>query len=212
MRVIPSNCCYLRPSNPRPNSYRRQHRPAARFALWDERGRHPDSGVRRSVATTRAKSSTGAGASRSACATRRTTATHSRSCASCRSSPLGPQIRLGDVTTVVVMDSSLTIRSEEARLSGWVYVDARGVGLLTAVRAMPERVRDNVSLPPAYAIGWSGQFEYLGSAAGSKILQRIDAPMIGGMVTAPLLSLFVIPAAWRLLQERRIGRRQNDET
>jgi Cu(I)/Ag(I) efflux system membrane protein CusA/SilA len=35
-------------------------------------------------------------------------------------------------------------------------------------------------------------------------MSRLAAPMIGGMLSAPLLSLFVIPAAWRLLQERRL--------
>ncbi len=49
-----------------------------------------------------------------------------------------------------------------------------------------------------------------GSAAGSEVMQRIAAPMVGGMVTAPLLSLFVIPAAWRLLQERRVRRAQSE--
>jgi Cu(I)/Ag(I) efflux system membrane protein CusA/SilA len=43
-----------------------------------------------------------------------------------------------------------------------------------------------------------------GSGAGSEVMQRIAAPMVGGMITAPLLSLFVIPAAWRLLQERKL--------
>lgn len=43
-----------------------------------------------------------------------------------------------------------------------------------------------------------------GSGAGSEVMQRIAAPMIGGMITAPLLSLFVIPAAWRLLKERNV--------
>jgi len=43
-----------------------------------------------------------------------------------------------------------------------------------------------------------------GTGAGSEVMQRIAAPMVGGMITAPLLSLFVIPAAWRLLQERKL--------
>lgn len=46
-----------------------------------------------------------------------------------------------------------------------------------------------------------------GDGAGSEVMQRIAAPMVGGMLTAPLLSLFVIPAAWRLLQERAIRSR-----
>ncbi|QNA89561.1 efflux RND transporter permease subunit [Massilia sp. Dwa41.01b] len=249
----------------------------------------------------------------------------------------GAQIQLGDVASLSVTDGPPMIRSENARLSGWVYVDVRGVDLSTAVRAMQEQVHDKVKLPPGYAVGWSGQFEYMeraagrlktvvpltllviflllylafrstaeaallmltvpfalvggfwfiwalghavsvatavgfialaglaaefgvvmqvylrnslqarldggqpltrelildairegallrvrpkamtvavilagllpimfGDGAGSEVMQRIAAPMVGGMVTAPLLSLFVIPAAWRLLQERAI--------
>jgi Cu(I)/Ag(I) efflux system membrane protein CusA/SilA len=42
-----------------------------------------------------------------------------------------------------------------------------------------------------------------GSGTGSEVMSRIAAPMVGGMVTAPLLSLFVIPAAYRLMRQRR---------
>lgn len=249
----------------------------------------------------------------------------------------GAQVRLGDVANIAVSDGPPMIRSENARLSGWVYVDVRGVDLSTAVKAMQAAVAKGVKLPPGYSIGWSGQFEYLeraaaklktvipltlvvifillyfafnstsealllmltvpfaliggfwfvwllghalsvatavgfialaglaaefgvvmlvylrnalnqrllaghaltkeligdairegavqrvrpkamtvavilaglvpimyGAGAGSEIMQRIAAPMVGGMITAPLLSLFVIPAAWRLLQERKL--------
>lgn len=254
----------------------------------------------------------------------------------------GAQVRLGDVATIQITDGPPMIRSENARLSGWVYVDVRGADLLTAVRAMQARVAQEVKLPPGYAVAWSGQFEYLeraaaklktvvpftllvifillyfafrstaealllmatvpfalvggfwfiwflghavsvatavgfialaglaaefgvvmlvylrnslnqrldagqpltrelileairegavlrvrpkamtvavivagllpimfGQGAGSEVMQRIAAPMVGGMITAPLLSLFVIPAAWRLLQERRLRRRDS---
>lgn len=43
----------------------------------------------------------------------------------------------------------------------------------------------------------------VGIGAGSEVMSRIAAPMVGGMVTAPLLSLFVIPAAWKLIMLRR---------
>jgi Cu(I)/Ag(I) efflux system membrane protein CusA/SilA len=46
----------------------------------------------------------------------------------------------------------------------------------------------------------------VGHGAGSEVMQRIAAPMVGGMVTAPILSMFVIPAAWFLLQRRRARR------
>jgi len=43
----------------------------------------------------------------------------------------------------------------------------------------------------------------LGSGAGSEVMSRIAAPMVGGMLTAPLLSMFVLPAAYLLLRQRR---------
>ena len=44
----------------------------------------------------------------------------------------------------------------------------------------------------------------LGHGAGAEVMQRIAAPMVGGMVTAPILSLLVIPAAFTLLERRRL--------
>ncbi|MBN3786138.1 efflux RND transporter permease subunit [Burkholderia sp. Ac-20353] len=248
----------------------------------------------------------------------------------------GAQIRLGDVAHIAIADGPPMIRSENARLSGYVYVDIRNTDLQSAVNAMQQAVARQVRLPPGYSIAWSGQFEYLeraaaklrmvipvtlavifvllfltfdsvadalllmstvpfalvggfwliwllghavsvatavgfialagvaaefgvvmllylkdaldrrlkggsplteallfdairegavlrvrpkamtvavvlaglvpimvGHGAGSEVMQRIAAPMVGGMVTAPLLSMFVIPAAWFLLQRRR---------
>ncbi|MFH2719523.1 efflux RND transporter permease subunit [Enterobacter hormaechei] len=253
----------------------------------------------------------------------------------------GAQIRLGDVARIAIHDGPPMIRSENARLAGYVYVDLHGVDLSSAVRNMQKAVAEQVVLPPGYSLGWSGQFEYLerasaqlrlvvpvtlvvifvllmltfhsaldalmlmstvpfamvggfwliwllghsisvasavgfialagvaaefgvvmllylkgslqkrldagqpltenllldaiqegavqrvrpkamtvavvlagllpimlGHGAGSEIMQRIAAPMVGGMVTAPLLSMFVIPAAWLLLQ-RKLLRGQN---
>lgn len=47
---------------------------------------------------------------------------------------------------------------------------------------------------------------FIGSGAGSEVMQRIAAPMLGGMITAPLLSMLVIPAAYRLLRGRALPR------
>jgi Cu(I)/Ag(I) efflux system membrane protein CusA/SilA len=46
----------------------------------------------------------------------------------------------------------------------------------------------------------------LGGGTGAEVMQRIAAPMVGGMVTAPLLSLLVIPAAWMLMMRWRLRR------
>ncbi|GJH16087.1 efflux RND transporter permease subunit [Caballeronia novacaledonica] len=248
----------------------------------------------------------------------------------------GAQIQLGDVAHIMITDGPPMIRSENARLSGYVYVDIRNTDLHSAVKAMQRAVAEKVVLPPGYSIAWSGQFEYLerataklrtvipvtlvvifvllfltfnstadalllmstvpfaligglwfiwvlghavsvatsvgfialagvaaefgvvmllylkgalnrrlddgeplteallfdairegavlrvrpkamtvavvlaglipimvGHGTGSEVMQRIAAPMVGGMVTAPILSMFVIPAAWFLLQRRR---------
>lgn len=247
----------------------------------------------------------------------------------------GAQITLGTVANLRITSGPPMLRSENARLSGWVYVDLRGRDLQSAVEDMRARVAREVSLPAGYSVSWSGQFEYLeraqaklrivvpftllvifvllyltfrrideallimatlpfaviggfwliyflghevsiatavgfialaGVAAefgvvmliylkqawearlaagrpatrelldeairegavlrvrpkamtvsvivagllpimwshgtGSEVMQRIAAPMIGGMITAPLLSLFVIPAAYRILRRR----------
>jgi len=45
----------------------------------------------------------------------------------------------------------------------------------------------------------------LGSGAGSEVTSRIAAPMIGGMLTAPLLSMFVLPAAYLLLRRPKMN-------
>ena len=71
------------------------------------------------------------------------------------------QIRLGDVAAIRINDGPPMLKSENARLSGWVYVDIRGRDLLSAVRDMQRAVAKEVKLPAGYSISWSGQFEYL---------------------------------------------------
>jgi Cu(I)/Ag(I) efflux system membrane protein CusA/SilA len=248
----------------------------------------------------------------------------------------GAQIRLGDVATLRISDGPPMLKSENARLSGWVYVDLRGRDLSSAVRDMQQVIAKEVKLPPGYSLSWSGQFEFLerateklkivvpatlliifvllyltfrrfdeallimatlpfalvggfwlmyllgynmsvasavgfialggvaaeigvvmlvyvnqgvaeraatgrlneerdliraiiegaalrvrpiamtvaviiagllpimfGSGTGSELMRRIATPMVGGMVTAPLLSMFVIPAAYLLMRQRR---------
>jgi Cu(I)/Ag(I) efflux system membrane protein CusA/SilA len=241
----------------------------------------------------------------------------------------GAQIPLSAVAALELADGPPMLRSENARLSGWIYVDIRGRDLGSVVREAQRAVFDEVKLPPGVSLSWSGQFEYLerararlalvvpfvllvifvllylafrdageallimaslpfalvggfwyiyllghhlsvasmvgfialaGVAAefgvvmlvylkqaierrgpgrlleaidegavqrvrpktmtvavilaglapimwsagtGAEVMQRIAAPMIGGMITAPLLSMFVIPAAYFLIRNRK---------
>ena len=73
----------------------------------------------------------------------------------------GAQLVLGDVAKIAIVDGPPMLKSENARLSGWVYVDVRGRDLSSAVRDMQRAVALGVEVPPGYAISWSGQFEYL---------------------------------------------------
>ncbi|MES2299418.1 MAG: efflux RND transporter permease subunit [Pseudomonadota bacterium] len=250
----------------------------------------------------------------------------------------GAQIRLGDVSRIGISDGPPMLKSENARLSGWVYVDIRGRDLSSAVHDMQQAVAKEVKLAPGYSVSWSGQFEYLerataklkivvpatlliifvllymtfkrfdeaalimatlpfalaggiwllwllghnlsvasgvgfialagvsaefgvimllylrnawearlregqngeadlleairegavlrvrpkamtvaviiaglvpimvGSGTGSEVMQRIAAPMVGGMITAPLLSMFVVPAVYLLMRRRNLRR------
>ncbi len=247
----------------------------------------------------------------------------------------GAQITLSAVASVAIADGPPMLRSENARLSGWVYVDIRGRDLQSVVTDMQQAVAKEVKLTAGYSIIWSGQFEYLerakekmkvvvpftllvifvllyltfkrfdeallimatlpfsliggfwlmyllgyamsvasavgfialagvaaefgvimllylkhaweprlargetgvdsllaairegavlrvrpkamtvaviiagllpimwGSGTGSEVMQRIAAPMVGGMITAPLLSMFVVPAVYLLMRRRR---------
>jgi len=247
----------------------------------------------------------------------------------------GQRLVLSDVAEIRITDGPPMLRSENARLSGWVYVDIRGRDLRSAVQDMQKAVNEKVKLPPGYSVSWSGQFEFLerataklkvvvpftlliifvllyltfkrfdeaflimatlpfalvggiwllyilsynlsvagavgfialagvsaefgvimllylktawddklkqgktstadlleairegavlrvrpkamtvavilaglfpimwGTGTGSEVMQRIAAPMVGGMITAPLLSMFVIPAVYLLIRRRR---------
>jgi copper/silver efflux system protein len=68
------------------------------------------------------------------------------------------------VAEIRVADGPSMLKSENARLSGWVYVDLHGRPLSTAVKEMQQVVAREVRPPPGYSISWSGQFEYLARA------------------------------------------------
>jgi copper/silver efflux system protein len=73
----------------------------------------------------------------------------------------GATTTLGAVADLVVTDGPPQIRSENARLNGWVYVDINGRDLGRYVRQAQQLVAERIALPPGYSITWSGQFEYL---------------------------------------------------
>jgi Cu(I)/Ag(I) efflux system membrane protein CusA/SilA len=73
----------------------------------------------------------------------------------------GAFIALSDVADVRVEDGPGMIKSENARLNGWVYVDIAGRDLGSYVAEAQRTVAASVDLPPGYSLAWSGQYEYL---------------------------------------------------
>ncbi|OGB26677.1 MAG: cation transporter [Burkholderiales bacterium RIFCSPLOWO2_02_FULL_57_36] len=94
----------------------------------------------------------------------------------------GAQIRLGDVAAIKINDGPPMLKSENARLSGWVYVDIRDRDLSSAVKEMQQVVAADVKLPAGYSISWSGQFEFMERATAK----------LKVVVPATLLIIFVL--------------------
>ena len=75
--------------------------------------------------------------------------------------PQGKRIALADVADVYIEDGPPGIKSENARLNGWVYVDIDGVDIGTYVATAQQVVAEQLVLPAGYSINWSGQYEYM---------------------------------------------------
>ena len=86
-------------------------------------------------------------------------------------------------------------RVRRGKVSTEDLLDAIREGALLRVR--PKAMTVAVILAGLFPIMW-------GTGTGSEVMQRIAAPMVGGMITAPLLSMFVIPAAYLLMRRPRL--------
>ncbi|MBV1788074.1 efflux RND transporter permease subunit [Marinobacterium sp. D7] len=75
--------------------------------------------------------------------------------------PSGQRIALGDVADIYVEEGPPGIKSENARLNGWTFIDIDGVDLGSYVANAQEIVADQIELPAGYSIAWSGQYEYM---------------------------------------------------
>jgi Cu(I)/Ag(I) efflux system membrane protein CusA/SilA len=94
----------------------------------------------------------------------------------------GQQLILGTVAKIVIRDGPPMLKSENARPSGWVYVDVRGRDLASVVADLKTAMTQQVKLEPGMSLAYSGQFEFLERANGRLKL----------MVPATLLIIFVL--------------------
>lgn len=75
--------------------------------------------------------------------------------------PSGIQVPLGTVARLRIADGPAEIKSENGRLTGYVYLDIEGRDLGGYVEAARQAVDAQVKLPPGYALAWSGQYANL---------------------------------------------------
>jgi copper/silver efflux system protein len=99
--------------------------------------------------------------------------------------PSGAQIPLGEVAKVAVQDGPPMIRSENARLNGWTFVDIQGRDLGSYVADARRAVSQFVELPAGYSISWSGQYEYM-----ERAMQRLKIVVPFTLVIIMLLLYF----------------------
>ena len=75
--------------------------------------------------------------------------------------PGGARIPLSEVADIRIEDGPGMIKTENARLNGWIYIDIEGRDLGSYVAEAQQVVFEQVALPAGYSIAWSGQYEYL---------------------------------------------------
>ncbi len=91
----------------------------------------------------------------------------------------GTQVPLGQLARVSVAQGAPAIRTENALLSAYIYVDIRGRDIGSYVREARERVAGEVAFPPGYYVTWSGQYEYLERAMERL---KIVVPLTGAII------------------------------
>jgi len=101
------------------------------------------------------------------------------------------------IVMLVYLNHAVAARVADGRLNDQRDLD-RAIIEGAALRIRPVAMTVAVIIAGLLPIMW-------GSGTGSEITRRIAAPMIGGMITAPLLATLVIPAAYLLVRNRRFS-------
>ena len=73
----------------------------------------------------------------------------------------GIVVALGDVADIQIEDGPPSIKSENARLNGWTFIDIENIDIGTYVDSARRAVDDSLDIPAGYSVKWSGQYEYM---------------------------------------------------
>jgi Cu(I)/Ag(I) efflux system membrane protein CusA/SilA len=104
--------------------------------------------------------------------------------------PLGAQVPLGQLAEFQIHKGPPMIKSENARLTSWVYVDIAGLDVGTYVAHAQKAVAEKVTLPEGYTVVWSGQFEYM-QAAKRRLMIAIPLALV-----SIVMLLYVSTGSW----------------
>jgi Cu(I)/Ag(I) efflux system membrane protein CusA/SilA len=75
--------------------------------------------------------------------------------------PAGQRIALADVADVYISDGPPGIKSENARLNGWSFIDIKDTDIGNYVESAQQLLNEQLILPAGYSITWAGQYEYM---------------------------------------------------
>ncbi len=101
--------------------------------------------------------------------------------------PSGAHIPLSTVANVYVTEGPDMIKSENARLNGWVYIESTNRDLGSYIKDAQRAVSNQIKLPEGYSITWSGQYEYMQRAKARLLLV---APFTLGIILLLLYLYF----------------------
>jgi Cu(I)/Ag(I) efflux system membrane protein CusA/SilA len=104
--------------------------------------------------------------------------------------PAGAQVPLGQLAEFQIHKGPPMVKSENARLTSWVYVDIAGLDVGTYVANAQKAVAEKVDLPEGYTIVWSGQFEYM-QAAKQRLLIAIPLALL-----SIIMLLYISTRSW----------------
>lgn len=107
--------------------------------------------------------------------------------------PLKQQIVLSDVAEVKVVSGPSMLKTENARPTSWIYIDARDRDMVSVVHDLQQAIGKAVKLKPGISVSYSGQFELL-ERANQKL--KLMVPMTLMIIFVLLYTAF-----------RRVGRR-----
>ncbi|WP_038247208.1 efflux RND transporter permease subunit [Ghiorsea bivora] len=117
--------------------------------------------------------------------------------------PQGSQIPLSQLADITMQNGPPVIKSEDARLNAWIYVDIKTSDIGGYVQTAKQMIEEKVKMPAGYTLVWSGQFEYMErSAAKMKLVIPLTIALIFLLlffnfknVTTPLVVLISVPFA-----------------